>query len=376
MSDFRVVVCGGGIAAVEGLLRLRRLLGSSVDIDLIAPNDELVIRPLAVSQPFASGPPSRYGLELIATDNDADWVKDTLAWVDRDAQVVHTGGGESRHYDALLIAVGGRQTEAFEHVRTFRDAEADESYQGVVQDVEQGYAKSIVFLLPDGPVYPFPLYELALMTAERAHDMGIDDIEMSLVTPEVSPMAIFGRAASDTVADLLERAGIAVYASALAQVPAPRQVIVQPHGIELHPGQIVATPLIAGPGIRGLAGGGAHGFLPIDAACRVPGPDARVHAAGDAAAYPIKHGGLGAQMADTAASAIAQLAGADVDVKPFHPVIQGKLLSGGTPVYISARLIGPRGFESQVHDTPPWPEDQKVIAEELGPYLAEVDARG
>lgn len=81
-------------------------------------------------------------------------------------------------------------------------------------------------------------------------------------------------------------------------------------------------------------------------------------------------------MADTAASAIAQLAGADVDIKPFHPVIQGKLLSGGTPVYISARLIGPRGFESQVHDTPPWPEDQKVIAEELGPYLAEVDAQG
>ena len=55
MSDFRVVVCGGGIAAVEGLLRLRRLLGSSVDIDVVAPNDELVMRPLAVRQPFAFG---------------------------------------------------------------------------------------------------------------------------------------------------------------------------------------------------------------------------------------------------------------------------------------------------------------------------------
>ena len=73
MSEFRVVVCGGGIAAVEGLLRLRRLLGSSVDIELVAPNDDLVIRPLAVSQPFAFGPPSRYDLGRIVTDNDAAW---------------------------------------------------------------------------------------------------------------------------------------------------------------------------------------------------------------------------------------------------------------------------------------------------------------
>ena len=169
MSDFRAVVCGGGIAAVEGLLRLRRLLGSSVDIDVVAPNNELVMRPLAVREPFAFGPPSRYELGRIVAENDANWLKDTLAWVDRGAQVVHTGGGETLRYDALLIAVGGQQMEAFEHVTTFRDTEADETYQGVVQDVEQGYSKSVVFLLPDGPVWPLPLYELALMTAERAY---------------------------------------------------------------------------------------------------------------------------------------------------------------------------------------------------------------
>jgi sulfide:quinone oxidoreductase len=145
MSEFRVVVCGGGIAAVEGLLRLRRLLGSSVDIDVVAPNDELVMRPLAVRQPFAFGPSSRYELGRIVADSEANWLKDTLAWVDREAQVVHTRGGESLRYDALLVAVGGRQMEAFEHVTTFRDAEADEAYQGVVQDVEQGYSKSVVF---------------------------------------------------------------------------------------------------------------------------------------------------------------------------------------------------------------------------------------
>jgi NADH dehydrogenase FAD-containing subunit len=120
----------GGIAALEGLLRLRRLLGSSVDIDVVAPNDELVMRPLAVRQPFAFGPPSRYELGRILADSGANWLKDTLAWVDREAQVVHTGDGETLRYDALLIAVGGRQIDAFEHVRTFRDAESRRDVSG------------------------------------------------------------------------------------------------------------------------------------------------------------------------------------------------------------------------------------------------------
>ena len=287
--------------------------------------------------------------------------------------MVHTDGGESLRYDALLIAVGGRQVEAFEHVNTFSDAGADETYQGIVQDVEEGYSKSIAFLLPDGPVWPLPLYELALMTAERAYSMGIDQLELSVVTPEVSPMAIFGSAASDATAEKLERAGITVYSSALAEVPASGRVIVQPQGVELHPGRIVATPRIVGPGIRGLVGGASHGFIPIDSACRVPGNDARVHAAGDAALYPIKHGGLGAQMADTAAASIARLAGADVDVAPFQPIIRGKLLSGKSPLYMSARLVGSRGFQSEIFETPPWPADEKVVADELGPYLRGLD---
>jgi sulfide:quinone oxidoreductase len=132
-------------------------------------------------------------------------------------------------------------------------------------------------------------------------------------------------------------------------------------------------PRVAGPAVRGLAAGGAHGFVPIDKHCCVPGTNERVFAAGDAAAYPVKHGGLGAQMADTAVDAIAALAGGSVDPEPFHPVIRGKLLTGADPLYISARVVGAAGFESEVFDTPPWPADEKVVAEELGPYLAQLD---
>ena len=133
-------------------------------------------------------------------------------------------------------------------------------------------------------------------------------------------------------------------------------------------------PRVAGPRFAGCPAPGAHGFLPIDKHCAVPGTGGRVFAAGDAANYPIKHGGLGAQMADAAAAAIAILAGAQTEAPPFNPVIRGKLLTGSDPVYMSARPVGAESFESEVFDSPPWPADEKVVAEELGPYLAGLDS--
>jgi sulfide:quinone oxidoreductase len=375
MSDFRVVIAGGGIAAIEGLLRLRRLAGDSVQITLLAPGEKLVLRPWAVRQPFAYGPPASYPLKEIAANAQAELVKDSLAWVDPSARVAHTESGGQIEFDALLVAVGARQIDPFANAGTFHDSQADETFRGIIQDIEGGYTKSIAFVLPEGPVYPLPLYELALLTAERASSMGVEDLEITLVTPESRPLAVFGETASEAVAGLLERAGITVYSTALAHVPSHRELHVQPPGVELHPDRIVTIPRVEGPAIRGLPGGGAHGFIPIDTTCAVPGTKGRVFAAGDSAAYPIKHGGLSAQMADSAAAAIAVLADADVEHKPFWPVIQGKLLSGEAPVYISARLVGAKGFQSKIHETPPWPEDDKVVADELGPYLAGLEPR-
>jgi sulfide:quinone oxidoreductase len=374
MADFRVVICGGGIAAVEGLLRLRALAGDAVDVELIAPNEELVYRPLAVREPFSFGSPRRYPLRRIVRDTGAEWTKDTLAWVDREAQVVHTGDGREVAYDALLIAVGAKQAESYKHVGTFHDADADEVFHGVVQDIELGYTRSLAFIQPIGPVWPLPLYELALMTAQRAQSMDIRELELTLVTPEPRPLAVFGTAVGDVVSDRLAQAGIKVYCESLAKVPASRRLLVQPQGVELHPARMLAMPRVTGPAIAGLPGGGVHGFLPIDKHCRVPRAGGRVFAAGDAANYPIKHGGVGAQMADAAGSAIAVLAGVLDKPSAFNPVIRGKLLTGADPIYMSARPIGAESFASEVFDEPPWPADAKVVAEELGPYLARLDA--
>jgi sulfide:quinone oxidoreductase len=369
MDRFSVVIAGGGVAAIEGLLRLRRLAGDAVNITLLAPNEEFYYRALSVKEPFALGGAERHEIRQIVRDSGAEWVKDTLAWVDPDGQVVHTGGGAEVGYDALLVAIGARLEPIYEHATTFRDAEADALLTGLVKDIEGGYTKSVAFIAPDGPVYQLPLYELALMTASRARAMGMDDAEVIVATPDAAPLSIFGSAVSDAVSGLLADAGITVHAGTVARVPAANRLQLAPGGDELEPDRIVALPRVVGPEIRGLPGVGAHSFVPIDAHCAVPGAGGRIFAAGDATDFAVKHGGIGSQQADTAAAAIAYRAGVEVEATPFQPVIRGVLLTGGDPLYMEARLVGGGSFESQVSDAPLWPSGDKVAAAELSGYL-------
>jgi sulfide:quinone oxidoreductase len=371
VDRFRVVICGGGIAAVEGLLRLRSLTGESLDITLLAPGDALRYRPLAVDEPFSWRGVRRYPLRTIARRTGARWVQDGAEWVDPDAQVVHTSDGAELAFDALLIAVGGRLVTPFQHVTVFDDEHADEAYHGLVQDVEGGYTRSVVLVVPEGPAWLLPAYELALMTAERAGSMGEEGLSVSVVTPEPAPLAALGEEASAAVANLLERERVRVYASARPDVPAARHVRVSPDGPELEAARIVALPSIEGRPLRNVPTV-EGGFVPVDEYARVPDMAGHVFAAGDATNQPLKHGGLGAQQADVAAAGIAAMAGAAVTPEPLRPVIRAVLHTGRRPLYITARMEDGHA-ESEVSTERAWPADEKVIAEELGPFLRSLE---
>ena len=68
-------------------------------VTLLAPNEEFAVRALSVKEPFALGGAERHPVRHIARDAKADWVQDSLAWVDPDGQVVHTTGGVELAYD-------------------------------------------------------------------------------------------------------------------------------------------------------------------------------------------------------------------------------------------------------------------------------------
>lgn len=364
-----VVIAGAGVAALEALLRLRRLADDRVSIRLLAPNEDFAYRALSVGEPFSLGAAERHPLAPLVAHTDAEWVKDTLQSVELERRIVHTGSGEELPFDALLVAVGARPRAVIDHARTFDDAHADDLLRGLVQDIEGGYVKKIAFVSPPGPVHPLPLYELALMTAQTAYDAGVEDFGVDLITAETQPLPAFGAQVGAAVGDLLSEAGIRVHTSTEVKVPSKGHLVLSPSGTELTVNSIVALPQLIGPSIGGLPRGGAHGFIPVDSHCAVPGTDRRVFVVGDAMDFPLKQGGVGAQAADVAAAAIARAAGAEVDVPPFHPVVEGKLLTGAGAKFLFARYIGEQGFAATITDEPAAGSDRKVAAVELAPYL-------
>jgi sulfide:quinone oxidoreductase len=213
---------------------------------------------------------------------------------------------------------------------------------------------------------PLPLYELALLTAHHARRSAIP-VQLTFVTAEPRPLKAFGQAAHDAIGRLFDEADIALRADVAADVPGPGRLRLDDD--ELHADRIVTLPRVIGPAVPGLPAGIAR-FTPIDDYCCVPGTEGRVFAAGDATDSPVKHGGLGAQQADTAAAGIAHLAGTAPRPGPLMPVIRTTLLTGDKPLYLVARVERGLGWSSKLHEHPPWPLDYKVVAEELGPYLA------
>ncbi|MGZ6639185.1 MAG: hypothetical protein ACXVII_40890 [Solirubrobacteraceae bacterium] len=370
MAGFNVVICGAGIAGVEGLLRLSRLAGERVGVTLLNPEDEFVCRPMAVLEPFALAGVRRYPLERIAFDTGATWIRDRLVRVDTNACTLRTQGGREVSYDALLLALGGRESPPFEHAHVFTDRDAGQSFRGIVQDIERGQVKSVAFVLPNWPVWPVPLYELALMTAARAHSLSLS-AQLTFITPEGRPLKAFGQAAGEAIARLLAAAGIELVTGVVAQVPAPGLVTFGETRLEAE--RIVTLPKVTGPAVPGIAAGPGW-FVPIDERCVVEGTSGRVFAAGDATDFAVKHGGIGAQQADTAAAGIAHLAGVGERPPPLEPVIRSMLLTGDRPLYIVAQVVDGLGWRSGAYEQPQWPAEHKVVADELGPYLAGLDA--
>src|SRR5208282_1021052 len=108
----QVVIAGGGVAAVEALIALRDLLDGFVGIDLVAPGEDFVYRPLSVAEPFGLAEPRHFALRKIAADHGAELHLGKLEAVSPDRATV--SGGRSLSYDALLVAVGARTREWLE----------------------------------------------------------------------------------------------------------------------------------------------------------------------------------------------------------------------------------------------------------------------
>ena len=382
-SRGRVVVVGGGVAAVEAVLALRDLTGGRLVIDMVASEAVLAHRAWSVAQPFGLGAGPVIDLSELARRQAVTLHPARVAAVDVEGRRVRLAGGSELAYDHLVLAHGARPAAGLAGAVTFAGPQDGPAVERVLDDAAAGRCRRIAFVVPPRATWPLPAYELALMTAIELRSRGVPDARLTIITPERTPLWLFGPAAGEALVDVLAARGIAVRTSASAAA-------VEHEGVRLANGDLVAAdaaivlPVFEGAPVPGVPCDD-RGFVPTDAHGWVAGADG-VLAAGDATTFPVRQGGLATQQADAAAESIAAAVGAIDRPSPFRPVLRGLLLTGGAPLYLRAELSpsgeprltasGARWLEGTTSSRPLWWPPGKIAGRYLAPYLAEARPLG
>jgi sulfide:quinone oxidoreductase len=370
----RTLILGGGIAGLEALLALRDLAAERTEVTLIAPDPKFTYKPLIVEEPFTFQPAVRHELEPVIRELGGRFVLGVVDAVHPESHAIVLSEGDERRYvhelsyDVLVVCVGGRSRAVYEHAVTFRFRTLGDPLEvdALITQAEAHDSKRLAFVVPPGVGWTLPLYELALLTRLRAEETGRRDLRLTLLTPEESPLILFGKPASEAVAQLLRAREIDFRGGTRVHESDDGALRSSPGADPIDAGVFAALPALEGPRLAGLPFD-ERGFIPIDEHARVTGVE-DVYAAGDGTNFPIKQGGLGTQQADAAAEHIAAHLGADVEPGPFHPVLRGKLLTGTESLGMRHDLTGGHGEGIASTHHLWWPPD-KVGGRYLAPWL-------
>jgi len=294
----RVLIAGGGVAALEATLALRALAGDRVEIELLAPDVNFVYRPLSVAEPFEQGQAWSFPLARLVELAGARLTHGTLDRVDLDSGRATTAEGKEHEWDVLLLALGAHMREGIPGALTFRGPEDRESFDRLLDAAEAGRFESLTFALPGAVAWSLPLYELALMTQVRLADEGAECVRVEVITPEAQALAVFGGKVSDSVERILETRGVGLRTETTPVTYRNGSLRVIP-GPAIPTGRVVSLGVPEGPAILGIRRD-TQGFVRTDQFGRVVGRR-DVFAVGDMTAFPIKQGGIGTQQADAAA---------------------------------------------------------------------------
>ena len=371
-SKARVLIAGGGVAAVEAMVALRELAGDRVEVELHAPRQDFVYRPLAVGEPFFPGELTKFDLEDLADRAGATFCLDSVVGVDPTDRHFSTPDRDEVPYDYLLICAGAKMLAGVSGAKTFWAVSDEGGVAETLARLRAGELHHLAFTMPAAG-WPLPIYELALLAEAELSKLGSrDGATLTIVTPEDAPLGVFGAQVGEQVSSLLSERGIDL-------VTGSHAIKFSEGLLQISPGQAIeAEAVITTPGIEGRRIGGIpadpSGFIPVDEFSRVVGLD-RVYAAGDVTAFPVKQGGIATQQADVAAEAIAAAVGVDLAPRPFDPVLRATLWTGEKPRYLYGKLAGGLGETSVFSDHAIWEHEGKIAGRYLAPFLNAIPGR-
>lgn len=362
---FRVVIAGGGVAALEAALALDEFGGDRLEIELIAPNPTFHLEALTVAEPFGGEAPREIDLATFCDRFGIELRRDSLAEIWSDRQRVLLASSEDVFYDALLLAFGARREVSIPGARAFRGGADVEWLAGVLEGIERGAGREIVFALPGSIRWSMPLFELALLMSKWIRDRMTMPAPLRIVTSIDDPLAIFGAQPAARIKTLLDDAGIELIAGA-GKLAYENGRLTCEDGRTFEPDEVItlAQPIV--PDIPGVPQG-RDGLIDCDPEMQVRGLQ-NVWIAGDATWFPIKQGGIAAQQAEVAAAGIARAAGVDMPQQIFEPTIRAALLTGDEPQFLTTDLS--EDGEAELSTSPLWWPPIKVAGPRLAPYLA------
>ncbi len=352
------------------MLALRALAPKNVRVTLISASPTLAYKPAATTEAFNETPPRRYDLQAIAADVGASFRLDRLEAVASQDRRVRLASFAYLDYDALVLAIGARATAAIPGALTFHDQREVHHIRRMTSQLRDGKLQRIIFAVPSGCSWPLPLYELGLLTATQLQESRASG-EVVLVSPELTPLQVFGVQASLLVADLVAKRGVRFIGESDPQLVERGETLSLSVGSTLQGDCVVTVPELRGPRITGLPTD-REGFITTDALGGVIGL-ADVYAAGDMTSFPIKQGGLATQQADVIAQRIASHHGAIVKEVRVQHVLRAQLIGGAHPIFLRTELdeFGQPTTATLQHEcsedseSPP----EKVFGRYLTPYL-------
>lgn len=366
-TPFRVLIAGGGVAALEAVLTFQELdAGSALHIEVIAPETRFVYRPLSVRDPFGPRATRSYDLRPLVEGAGAELRHGQVDAVEPDERVVTLGDGTRLPYDALLLATGALRRPAIRGVSTFAGTADAPAFKSFADALCRGAYRRVAFIVPPGPTWGLPIYELALQAGARLRQERPESgAQLAVISPERAPLDVFGGVASRAVEAALHGHGITMHPGTYVESLSDGQLHLDMQGA-VHVDAAWSAPRLAPRAPAGLPLGD-EGFVPVDAAGRVDG-FVDLFAAGDMTIGRAKQGGVAAQQAATAVHAIGALAGVADERPPQPPILRAMLLTGGEPLWL--RFDPSSDTPSEAAHEPLWWPPHKIFGQHLAPVLA------
>jgi NADH dehydrogenase FAD-containing subunit len=326
----RVLIVGGGFAALETAFLLRMRAHDACEIKLVADGDRFLFRPNTIYIPFGTDPEHFYlDLAKPLERRGIDLKSGAVAGVDPHDKQVTLEDGRELDYDQLVIATGaGMRAQEVpglaEHAATIWTPETmlelRRRFRALCDAARAGYEQRVLFVVPPNNKCAGPLYEIVFMLdtwLRREH--AREPVHIVYSTYEQSYIQAFGPRLHQVVeAEFAER-GIEGHTEEAVADVSPGQARFLDGSSRDFDLLVAFPPYVAAVQYEGLPADD-RGFLQTDPHTRqvVGHPD--VYAPGDAGDFPVKQAFLALLQSDSVAEHLAaRIAGREF-ASPFDPV--------------------------------------------------------